>query len=219
MPYDFHLPYLISYSPLVIEDIAVFCVAILTAILVSAEGQGFAATLLGDARADAKDRLHFNVFMHMSIPGTLNFFVGGFGWAKNVEIDTTNFKSAPRLRLILTRLAGPIANLLLGNIAASINWLLGRYGVEDKVFSAIVVVNVSMAVYNLLLIPPLPGSAVVYSLLPQRQWAERLKRILDLGCPYLLLAVFLLIRICGWDGVANIFNPVIQRLSGFILVG
>jgi len=219
MPYDFHLPYLISYSPLVVEDIVVFCVAILTAILVSAEGQGFAATLLGDARSDAKDRMHFNVFMHMSIPGTLNFFIGGFGWAKSVAIDTTSFKSAPRLRLILARLAGPMANLLLGNIAASINWILSRYGVEDKVFSAIVVVNVSMAVYNLLLIPPLPGSAVVYALLPQQQWAERLKRGVELVCPYLILAVFLLIRLSAWDGVANLFNPVIRQLSSFILVG
>jgi len=119
----------------------------------------------------------------------------------------------------MARLAGPVANILLGNIAASINWILSRYGVEDKVFSTIVVVNVSVAVYNLLIIPPLPGAALVYSLLPQREWVERLKRILELVCPYLILLVFVLIRLSGTDAVGDIFNPIVRQLSGFILAG
>lgn len=90
---DFYLPYLVNYSHPVVEDILIFCIAMLTAIMVSAEGQAFAATFLGDTRVGAKDRLHFNVFMHMSILGTLSFFIAGFGWAKEIDIDTTKFKN------------------------------------------------------------------------------------------------------------------------------
>ncbi len=123
---DFYLPYLINYSQPVAEDIVIFCVAMLTAIIVSAEGQAFIATLLGDSQIAAKDRFHFNVFMHMSLLGTLNFFIAGFGWAKEIDIDTKNFKKYPRLFLLLSRISGPIANILMANIAASLTWILGR---------------------------------------------------------------------------------------------
>ena len=123
---DFYLPYLLNYSQPVAEDIVIFCVAMLTAIIVSAEGQGFIATLLGDSQVGAKDRFHFNVFMHMSLLGTLNFFIAGFGWAKEMEIDTRNFKNHPRLFLVFSRIAGPLANLLMANIAASLSWILDQ---------------------------------------------------------------------------------------------
>ncbi len=219
MARDFYLPYLINYSQPVVEDIVIFCVAMLTAIMVSAEGQAFIATLLGDSRIGAKDRFHFNVFMHMSLLGTLNFFIAGFGWTKEIDIDTNNFKNHPRLFLFLSRISGPVANLLLANIAASLAWILGRYGVEDKVFSTIVVVNVTMAIYGLIFLPPLPGSGFLFAIMPDGRLFDKVKQSVCTFGPYLIVATFLLVRLSGWEGIGAFFNPIVSIISNFILNG
>jgi Zn-dependent protease len=214
---DFYYPYLVNYTQPVAEDIVIFCVSMLTAIMVSAEGQAFVATLLGDSRENPKDRLHFNVFMHMSVLGTINFFVAGFGWAKEIDIDTAKFKNHPKLFLIISRMSGPLANLLMANIAASINWILGRYGVEDKVFSTIVVVNVTMALYSLLIIPPLPGSSFIVAFLPRKDIFRKLKKYLCLIGPFVVVGTFLIIRLSGWTGISSLFTPAVAALTGAIL--
>ncbi len=217
MASDFYLPYLINYSQPVVEDIAIFCVAMLTAIIVNAEGQGFVATLLGDSRVDAKDRFHFNVFMHMSLLGTLNFFIAGFGWVKEIEIDTRNFKNFPRLFLVMSRMSGPVANILMANIAASLSWILGKYNFDDKVFSTIVVVNVTMAVYGLIMVPPLPGSAFLFALMPDSLFFKKLRKILCTVGPYLIVGTFLIIRLSDWQGLSSFFNPIVLAITNFIL--
>ncbi len=213
---DFYLPYLVDYSQPVAEDIAIFCVAMLTAIIVSAEGQGFVATLLGDSGKGVKDRMHFNVFMHMSILGTLNFFIAGFGWAKEINIDAKKFKY-PRLFHVVSRLSGPFANLLLANIAASISWILGNYNIDDKVFATVVVVNVTMAVYSLIVIPPLPGSALLFACMPENEFFGQVKKTLGIAGPYLIIGTFLLVRLSGWEGLSSFFNPIVSAITAFTL--
>lgn len=217
MAADFYLPYLVNYSQPVVEDIVIFCVAMLTAIIASAEGQAFIAALLGDTRIGAKDRFHFNVFMHMSILGTLNFFIAGFGWAKEIDIDTKSFKNHPRLFLVLSRIAGPLANLLLANIAASLSWIIDTYGFEDKVFTTIVVVNVTMAVYGLIFIPPLPGSGLIFALMPRGLSLEKISKAARTFGPYLIVGTFLLVRLSGWEGISSFFNPIVTTITSFIL--
>jgi hypothetical protein len=210
---DFYLPYLLNYSQPVVEDIAIFCIAMLTAIIVSAEGQAFAATFLGDSRQGATDRLHFNVFLHMSILGTISFFVAGFGWAKEMDVDTKKFKKHPRLFLVLTRMSGPVANLLMANIAASLSWILGKYDFEDKVFSTIVVVNVTMAIYGLLPVSPLPGSAFLAALFPSEESYNKVKKLFYTVGPFFIVGVFLAIRISGWEGLSDLVNPIVFSLT------
>lgn len=217
MELDFYLPYLINYSQPVAEDIAIFCIALLTAIIVSAEGQAFTATLLGDSPTGSDERHHFNVFMHMSILGTLNFFIAGFGWAKEIKINTKNFKKHPRLFLLLSRISGPLGNLLMANIAASLAWILGKWDFEDQVFSKIVVVNVTMAVYGLIMIAPLPGSAFFLALLPDGSFFEKVRRSFCTFGPFLIVITFLVVRISGWEGISSFFNPIVSTLTSYIL--
>lgn len=214
---DFTFPYLVDYSHLVLEDAVIFCVAALAGIMVSAEGQAFVATLLGDSRAGAKDRFHYNAFLHMSVLGTLNFLVAGFGWAKEMDIDVTKFKNHPRLFLVIARVAGPLSNLLLANIAASLNWLLGTYGIEDKVFSTIAVVNVTMAVYGLLMIPPLPGSSLLFALFPNSNFFAKVKKNFIIAGPFIIICSFGAVRLSGWDGPSSVFTPVVATITKAIL--
>lgn len=214
---QFYLPYIIDYDHFVVERMAIFCVAVLTAILVSAEGQGFTAALLGDGQVAPKDRFHFNVFGHMSPLGTLSFFVAGFGWPKEISIDIGNFKNNSRIRFIGSRLGGPAANLLLASICASLSWLLGRWGFVDQVFSTMVVVNVTMALYNLIPLPPLPGGALLIALLPEAGRDAKWYRLLPIVGSVLLVGGFAAIRLADWQGVASIFNPMVTEVVTFLL--
>ena len=216
---DFYLPYLLDYSHLAVEEVTIFLVAALASIMVSAEGQAFVAALLGDTRPGPKDRFHYNVFLHMSVLGTLNFLVAGFGWAKEMDIDVTRFKAHAKLYLVISRLAGPAANLLLANIAASLNWIIGTYGYEDKVFAAIAVVNVTMAVYSLMPLVPLPGAAVLLVLFPGNDFFIKVRKYLSMIGPYLIIAIFGLARLSGWDGISAVFTPIVMAISKTILGG
>ncbi|MFH0780747.1 MAG: hypothetical protein V2B20_02200 [Pseudomonadota bacterium] len=214
---DFNFPYLVDYSHFVLEDAVIFCVAALAGIMVCAEGQAFVATLLGDSRVGAKDRFHYNVFLHMSVLGTLNFLVAGFGWSREMDIDETKFKNHPRLFLVIARVAGPLSNLLLANIAASLSWLIGTFELEDKVFSTIAVVNVTMAVYGLLMVPPLPGSGLLFALFPNNDFFAKVKKNFRIVGPFIIIGTFGAVRLSGWDGLSSVFTPIVSAITKAIL--
>ena len=104
-------------------------------VLFNAEGQAFMATILGDQRVGATDRFHFNAFLHLDILGTLAFLLGGFGWPRQIEIDATKFEH-PKLYTVITRLSGPLANLLFAGIMASmIHLVMTLMGLSPTYFS------------------------------------------------------------------------------------
>ena len=209
------VPLLLDFSRSTVEEIAILCVALLVAITVSAESQAFAATFLGDNRTEPGKRHHFNAFLHLDLFGTLCFFLAGFGWAREVAVDKTKFRH-PRFYFLLSRLAGPLGNFLMANIAASLIWILGSFGWEDKVFSSLLVVNFMMAVYGLLIIPPLPGAAIITVVLPDtRPWQTILKYLRFAG-PYLLLGAFILLRLQYGDLSQLSINSLVRTGCVFL---
>lgn len=209
------VPLLLQIPGSTVEEIAIFCVAILVAVTVSAESQGFAATFLGDMQQGGGKRFHFNAFLHLDLLGTLCFFIAGFGWAKEVEIDVTRFKH-PRFYLLLSRLAGPLGNFLMASIAASLVWMLGEFGWEDKVFSGLIVVNMMMAVYGLFFIPPLPGAALLSAILPDTHLGRSVLNYMRLAGPVLLPGVFLLVRFQHWDLSHFAVNSIVRSGCVFL---
>lgn len=206
-------PYLITPENLALDDVVAFCIAILVAVLVNAEAQAFAAVILGDSRPGARDRLHFNAFLHLDVLGTLCFLVGGFGWPRRVDVDAGKFKH-PRLYLVLTRFIGPLGNFLMANIAASVFWLLGEMHTDGRVFLMVLGVNLTVAVYNLVPIPPLAaGSLAIHLLLPQDSKLSKL--FTQLG-PFVLVAIFLVERISHWNFISNAVDPLIKSLFALI---
>ncbi len=209
------VPFLVDFSTSTVENITILCVSILVAVTVSAESQGFAATFLGDTRSDSKKRHHFNAFLHLDILGTICFLLTGFGWAKEVEVDRGRFRH-PRLYYLLSRLAGPLGNFIMANIAASLIWILGNFGWEDKVFSGLLVVNMMAAVYGLIIIPPLPGAAIISALLPGSPLWQEFYRYFRLAGPYLLLGAVLLMRLRDWYGTDFPLNAVVRSGCYFL---
>lgn len=208
------VPYRPDPAQLAFDDTISFFISVLLAITVNAEGRAFAATLLGDARRDDKERFHFNPFFHLDAKGFICFLVAGFGWPREVSVDADRF-SHPRLFDVLTHLAGPGANFLLANIAGSIVWIMGVYGSEDRVFSIMVSVNAATAIYSLLPIPPLAGYRLIPALLPDRE--KKFRELLWQVGPLVLIGIFVVERISGAKIISGLMDPLVMALFSFIV--
>lgn len=213
MQTDWPVPY-IPLLHFTTDSFATFCVAVLFAVLVNAEAQAFVATFLGDYRVGAKDRFHFIAFFHLDILGTINFLVGGFGWAKPMDINLARF-ARPRLYTFITRLAGPLANLLLAGIGGSLVLLIQSLGYDARVFSMIVGVNVTTAVFNLIPIPPLVAGVLVTCCLPER--FVQIKWAINQAGPFLVLALTLLDRLYPKYSFHPLLDPLVLAIFRFIV--
>ncbi len=135
------------------------------------------AYLLGDKSIRYRGRLSLNPLKHIDIMGSLCMLLLGFGWAKPVPINPGYFKK-PKLYMGLTALAGPVSNILCGMVGGAILLFLVYFtpdlfmtGVGNFIFYFLyyyVSINASLAVFNLLPIPPLDGSKVMFIFLPDK---------------------------------------------------
>ena len=170
---------------------------------------GFAAKMVGDPTAENYGRLSLNPFAHFDLVGTLMLLFVGFGWAKPVPINTRYFKH-PRRDLIIVSLAGVAGNILTAIITVLIFRFVGIYwyrltGRAGLIFVfQMVNINMGLAAFNLIPIPPLDGSRVLEAFLPYKYmeyyyWLER----------YGLIILFVLLL----TGIINvIFDPIIELL-------
>jgi Zn-dependent protease len=196
-----------------IDAIAVFAVSALLAVMINAEAQAFVAAMLGDARPGAKDRFHFNAFLHLDILGSICFFVAGFGWPRPLDIDSGKFKY-PRLFTVIARLAGPLANVLLANITASLVFAIGFFEIDPRVFMMVLVVNITVAIYNLIPLPPLAAYSIISIWLPSE--SQGIKKILQVSGPFIIVAIFLIERITGVGIISPYLNPLVWELVRLI---
>lgn len=138
---------------------------------------GYVAWLLGDTTAKDAGRLTLNPVRHIDPMGLLMMVVFRFGWAKPVPVDMRRF-SDPRRGMALTALAGPVSNLLICIVFRFLWGLLyiplyrlgqpGEYLSEFLLLTAYI--SLGMGIFNLLPVPPLDGSKVVYSFLPPKAY-------------------------------------------------
>lgn len=161
----------------------------------------WSAYKLGDDTAARAGRLTLNPFAHADLIGTIVFPLLGvpFGWAKPVPVDPRRFRPGIRMGtgMAITASAGPIANILLAVLVTILLALLVRFapgiletdnGIHQLLVTAIFL-NVNLALFNLIPVPPLDGSRIVDGFMPYRlrpQW-ERLMSF----SPFLLVAIFI----------------------------
>jgi len=141
---------------------------------------GWVAYKLGDPTAKLERRLTLNPLASVDPVGTVWLFLFGFGWAKPVPVDPRYFKR-PKRDMAIVAVAGPVSNLLAALVGALVLNLLavaaGFRGVNQvlyfiyNVLSYYVTVNVTLAAFNLLPIPPLDGSKILGAFLSDRALA------------------------------------------------
>jgi len=178
--------------------------AILFGLTIHEFSHGYAAFILGDPTAKQSGRLTLNPLKHLDPLGTILLFLPWtrFGWAKPVPINPNNFKN-PLRDLAISALAGPISNFLVAIFAGIVARILIAVGVNGfawKLTSYFVIINLILCFFNLIPLPPLDGSRLIYYLLPSGLAARygRLEQsnflslivILVFGLPLFRMVVF-----------------------------
>lgn len=200
------------------QQIAIWLLPVLFAITLHEAAHAWVAYALGDTTAKALGRLSFNPIRHIDLIGTIivpiaillvSHFNFVFGWAKPVPIDARQFHHIRR-DIILSTGAGPLSNLLMAIMWAGLLKLaliLDPRSSNAVLFLLLasragIIINLLLAFFNLIPIPPLDGSRIVASLLPLKQ-AYFYQKIEPFG--FLILIVLVFMGVIGW-----LIDPPIQ---------
>ena len=172
----------------------------LTAIPVHEAAHAWASDKLGDPTAKNYGRLSLNPIRHFDPIGALCMIFVGFGWAKPVPIGANRFRN-PKMGMALSAAAGPASNIVFAFVCMIVYKLIYYFAPYNivvvfiyQVVSTMVSINVVLAVFNLLPVPPLDGSRIFSIFLPEKIYfgIMRYER-------YIMFALFGLL----WVGVLN----------------
>jgi len=192
-----------NYIYAVLQKLALIAPGFLLAITVHEFTHGYVAYKLGDPTAKLAGRLTFNPISHLDLFGTIVLVLTQMiGWAKPVPVDPRNLQS-PRKDMLWISLGGPAANLITAVVLSlALHMLMGFLGGQrGSLASAFflrplflillygVQINVVLAIFNLLPVPPLDGSGIVAGLLPRRQ-AYEFEKLQPYGFIILMLLIF-----------------------------
>ncbi|MBQ4312484.1 MAG: site-2 protease family protein, partial [Oscillospiraceae bacterium] len=152
----------------------VHAIVLFTAFPVHECAHAWTAEKLGDDTARKAGRITLNPFKHLSLMGTLMMLFVGFGWAEPVPVDARKFKN-PKNGMAFTAIAGPLSNLIMAFVAMAVFRVLYAIAYYKNlsidtvldIFWLVTYLNIGLAVFNLLPIPPLDGSRIFNLVMPE----------------------------------------------------
>ncbi len=176
------------------------------------------ARRLGDDTAERAGRLTLNPLAHLDPLGTLMMVFARVGWAKPVPINPVQFTRAKTMKrgILEVSLAGPVSNLILSFISYFIRTLLifafpsvflGKYYIVISILETLFILNIFLAVFNLLPVPPLDGFKIFGTLLPDRLYYKLMSYERYIGLVFIALVIF----------GGGIFGLVINALASPII--
>ena len=164
-------------------DYIIKALVLFTAVPVHECARAWAAEKMGDDTGRQQGRITLNPFAHLTLMGSLMMLLIGFGWGKPVMIDPRNFKN-PKKGMVLSSLAGPASNFVMAFLAMIVGKVFAFIGVATEndillylyiAFQLVVIINIRLAVFNFLPIPPLDGSKIFNAILPERWYFTIMK--------------------------------------------
>lgn len=175
-------------------------IVLLIAFTVHELAHAVTADRLGDPTPRRMGRITLNPLAHLDPFGTIMLLLVGFGWAKPVMVNPMNLRGNPRTSMAIVAIAGPISNIVMAMMGA----LIFRLGLVDFTFnstleflpspafllSEFVWINLILAFFNLIPIPPLDGSKILYAFLPA-EWVYRIQPLERFGFLILFGLVYL----------------------------
>lgn len=188
--------------------------AVIVALSFHEWGHAFAAYRLGDTTARDYGRLTLNPLSHLDPVGFIMLMLAGFGWAKPVPVNPRNFRKLRRDD-ILVSIAGVTVNLLLAFIFCGVWMALVKYRIGNSALWQIMLnfvsINLSLMVFNLLPIPPLDGSHVLFNLFPRA--GMRIRPIME-RYGWLILCVLLISGVISTI-LSFVINPIFNGMISF----
>ncbi len=198
-----------------ITDMLVALPAILIALTFHEYAHGKVADLLGDDTPYYQGRLTLNPLPHIDWIGFAMLFIFHFGWAKPVQVNPANFKGVGYKKgMMLVSLAGPMMNLLLAFTGLILLRMLLPYQLTEwgsitvAILGPLISINIILAAFNLIPLPPLDGSKILAGLLPDS--GARMMYSLEQYGPLLLLLLIMT------GAASKIFIPVANLLYGVL---
>lgn len=181
---------------------------------------GYAAYKLGDPTARYQGRLTLNPLAHLDYIGSLMILFIGFGYAKPVPVDSRYFNN-PKRDMAITAFAGPLSNLVLSFISCFISnaiyFTMGLIALNELtfgifwflllVFNYIALINISLAVFNLIPIPPLDGSKILAALLPNRIYWQLMRYERYFG-------IIIFVLIFASSRFSNLLSGIVTSIYG-----
>jgi Zn-dependent protease len=190
---------------------ALLAVPLLYAIILHELAHGWVALRMGDPTARLAGRLTLNPLKHLDPIGTAMLFLFGFGWAKPVPVNLAYVRPA-RLGLILVSSAGIVTNLLLAMAAFLLLRLLAPQGSPETLLYVMAQINIMLASFNLIPIPPLDGSKILMGFL-----SERLQIALARIEPFGFFIIIGLLYLGILDPVIRFFRRLILLVIAVLL--
>ena len=194
-------------------EILVRAIVLLTAIPVHEAAHAYVADRLGDHTARYQGRLTLNPMAHFDLVGSMAMILTGIGWAKPVPINPLNFKDTKK-GMAISAAAGPISNLIVAAISLVVAKILlyAGYGMGMNyiistlytIFRSMCFINISLAIFNLIPIPPFDGSRIFNYFLSDKMYFKIMEyeRYIFIG---LLLVLF-----------TGVLNGPLSILSGLV---
>ncbi len=183
---------------------------LLVSIILHELAHGYAAYLMGDPTAKREGRLSLNPLKHLDLWGTLCMIFAPFGWAKPVPVNPYQMKK-PKLGMALCALAGPVSNLLLAFVSCLAYVGFFPYIADKSIivsaFSYFIMLNCTLAVFNLIPFPPLDGSKILFAVLPERTYFKYMTYE-----RYAFIVLIVLVYFGVFDGVLSVVTGGIMDL-------
>ena len=197
-------------------EVLVLLIPVLLFALVFHEfSHGWVANKLGDPTAKNQGRLTLNPIAHLDPIGSMMILFVGFGWAKPVPVDS-RYLANPRKDMMKIALAGPASNLLLAFLGGILIRLTGYAGPLTSMLILFTQINISLAVFNMIPIPPLDGSQIFSAIMIRRN--PQLVMQLQMYGPQILMGLILFGMFTGISIIWVFMSPFVNFLM-FIFAG
>lgn len=190
-----------------LQDIIIRTIAVLVAIIPHEMAHGYAAYLCGDETAKNDGRLSLNPLHHLDPIGTICLIFFKFGWAKPVMINPNNFRDRKKGTFFVS-IAGVLTNFILAIIAVIIIKYIRLSDFVFEIFMNIFWFNIILGVFNLIPIPPLDGSKLLFSFLPPKYEYYLIK--------YEKYGYILLLLLIMTDNLDKILIPMVNFMINLI---
>lgn len=192
----------------------IWAISLVIALTIHEYAHAKVADTLGDPTPRANGRVTLDPRAHLDPLGTILILVVGFGWGRPVEFDPYNLRN-PKRDTALIALAGPASNIVLAIILSILASFLGADNLIASIIPLMIMMNISLAIFNLVPVFPLDGEKILHGILPAELALEYSRAMHQYGT---LILIMLLLPIAGGTSpISALISPAISFVSNLLL--